>query len=367
MKVLVRAYKALNVGDDLYLHILFGRYKKTQFYLAVEDSFYEGYKSGLAKYENVHVIKQSQSIVQRILNRFGIETINKGFLKDFDACIYIGGSIFMENTENNRLDLLLEKEVSYFYKNSKPYLILSCNFGPYKSAEYVKQKEKLFKMCYDVCFRDTYSYNKFKHIKSVRYAPDAAFTYSLPAAKKIPNTLGVSVIDLSGRKNLSNYQSDYINTIIKIIKSHIQDSASIYIFSFCKFEGDENAAEELLNRLTKMGMAERVKIVKYDGDIDSFLKKYSAMETAVASRLHSMILSFLFKQRLIPIAYSYKFIRIIEDLNLIQHYLKINELSGINLDKVEYNLPTDNFKIENIAQKAADVFYMSDKILTKIT
>lgn len=365
MKVLVRAYSVLNVGDDLYLHVLFNRYKKVDFYLSVGEAFYESYKKNISKLKNVHIIKEIQSVSQRIFNKFGIETINKNFLKDFDACINIGGSIFIENTENNSLDILHKKEVLYFYKNSKPYFILSCNFGPYSNTKYVKQKEKVFSMCYDVCFRDTYSYNKFKHIKSVRYAPDAAFTFSKKPEEKIPNTVGISIIDISNRKNIAKYNADYINTLIKIIKKHIEIGAEIYIFSFCVFEGDETAANILYSKLTENGLADRVKIVNYNGNIDAFLKKYSSMETIIASRLHSFILSFLFEQRLIPITYSYKFTRIIDDLSLIKNYFRINELSSINLDKAEYNLPTGNYKIVNIAKKADDVFYMTDKLLTQ--
>ena len=39
-------------------------------------------------------------------------------------------------------------------------------------------QEKIFKICTDICFRDKYSYNLFKDIENVRYAPDYAFSYN---------------------------------------------------------------------------------------------------------------------------------------------------------------------------------------------
>ena len=106
------------------------------------------------------------------------------------------------------MESFLSKEFNKFIKkvkeNGKPFFYMTCNFGPYKTNEYLQQIKENLKLCQGICFRDFESYDKFKDISSVSYAPDIAFSYDYRdiIEKKEKKSIGISVINLLIRENL---------------------------------------------------------------------------------------------------------------------------------------------------------------------
>lgn len=364
MKILVRGYFNLNVGDDLYLHLLFRRYKETNFCFVPPDEHYEIYAKHFSCYPNVKVLPRSFSLVDRIKLKFGISRPNFAVLKEFDGCIHIAGSIFMENLHNNEFDVFLKREVKAFHKLGRPYFFLSCNFGPYITHKYLTEKQKLFSLATDVCFRDRYSKDLFSDLANIRYAPDAVFAYDFPPAEKIPNTLGISIIDLRSRRSLAENFKNYIENIVQAGEIYIKKGYKVTFFSFCKDEGDHKAAKEAISILNSKGKA--ASHVIYSGDMQGFLSRYSAMERVIACRFHSMVISAMLGQPVVVLSYSDKIARVVKDLNLPFVCCNIHEniYPDWKCEDVFGCVPSKE-KLEFFKQSAQKVFENTDKFLLK--
>lgn len=366
MKIWVKGYSYLNVGDDLYMHLLFRRYKDIKFYFMPLHEYYEDYVKQFCHYPNVKVLAQEYSFTYRIKRKIGINCSDKAMLKKFDGCIYIAGSIFMENSENNEFDVSLKHEVKAFHRRGSPYFFLSCNFGPYFSKDYFEEKKKLFSLVSDVCFRDHYSKDLFAPMPNIRYAPDAIFSYNLPVVEKVPRTLGISVINLKNRKNLFEHHNAYIENIVNAIEHHFMQGYKVTLFSFCKSEGDDDAAEEIMSILTSRCKGGILTHTSYNGDMDSFLKDYASMERMIACRFHSMVLSVMLEQPVAVLSYSDKTARVIDGLELLPIYYKIAENIYPNWDNQElFSFTCDKEKLMEIRRNAQKTFEKTDDFLSK--
>lgn len=217
-------------------------------------------------------------------------------------------------------------------ENDKPFCYISCNYGPYQTQEYFELSKKNFKDCTDICFRDKYSYNLFKDIETVRYAPDFAFSYEKNQTSKIQGSVGISVIDLSIRNDLKDKQEEYIKFLTKNIDEYLSIGKKVYLYSFCESEGDERTIN---NILSKFPNDSNVITVRYKGNVDEFLDLYSKMEYMICARFHAMILSSVFKQKMYIMSYSKKIDNVIEDLNLdlpILHFDNFKKDIYLNLE-----------------------------------
>ncbi|MCX7715262.1 MAG: polysaccharide pyruvyl transferase family protein [Clostridia bacterium] len=355
MKILVRSYAMLNVGDDLFLCSLFERYPHVDFEFSMIPELVSYYEKFEESYKNAK-INNKKSLVRRLKNKFNIISADKKILKQYDAVVYIAGSIFMENCSNYDFQTLLEKEVNYLNSKKIPSFFLSCNFGPYYTQKFIKRNDKMFRKCTDVCFREKYSYDIFKHLKNVRVAPDAVFSLHLPEVEVKPKTLGISVINLDIRPKLKQFKLEYQRLIIRIAKEYIQKGYDIYFFSFCQYEQDGIAIVEIAKLLKDEGIRENLHTFMYDGEIWSFVRQYLSMEKTVCSRFHSMILSIVSKKEFLPIVSSSKMSNVINDLNLCEHYLNVDEADG----DIGMNPPIDAAKI---SEQAQEVFFELDKLL----
>ena len=112
-------------------------------------------------------------------------------MKNYDACIYIGGSIFMEGGKVYNLDESCLQFVKDCKVQNKPFYYISSNYGPYQTEQYFELSKKVFTNCTDLCFRDLYSYELFKDIKTIRYAPDLVFSYPIGEIKAEKDTVGI--------------------------------------------------------------------------------------------------------------------------------------------------------------------------------
>src|SRR5690625_3035781 len=116
-KVMVYAYTKFNLGDDLFLKILFDRYPNTNFNLVAPQKYKEIFQQ---KNVNVYssdtlIFKGINYIMRRINKNF---TFNKNISKSCDASVYIGGSIFQQSNNwriqiNNRRSIINENQPFY--------------------------------------------------------------------------------------------------------------------------------------------------------------------------------------------------------------------------------------------------------------
>ena len=324
-KVFLMAYLRKNFGDDLFIKMLLEKYKNIDFYIKCDKNEFIDI---LNKYDNLHVL-------------YGMDTDEELYNSDvneYDAYVYIGGSIFMEGGSSYNLSEKFYDFVKRCKENNKPFCYISCNYGPYQTPEYFELSKKDFKECTDICFRDLYSYNLFSDIETVRYAPDFAFSYKTPKVEKQKDSIGITVINLNIRNDLKDNNDKYMKFLERNIKNYISIGKDVFVFSFCKHEGDEDTIEEILKLFPNEN---HLHVVKYTGDIDEFLKQYNSMEYMICARFHAMILSSISMQKIYVMSYSKKIDRVIEDLDLDLPVLHINDIEK------NYDLLLEDFKLVN--------------------
>lgn len=352
-KILLNAYLNLNFGDDLFLKILFDRYPNTKWILPKGGSVY---KRVFENYKNV-IIKEN--IFFKIRKKLNMVEKNK-FYSSYDAGLYIGGSIFMQipNWESQYKE---RKEViESFYKKKKPYFILGSNFGPFTKEEFKELYRDLFSKSKDICFREKYSYDMFKELDNVRIAPDIVFQLPVHSRKKIKDSIGISLIDLSDREDLVVYEKEYCSKIKEVVIKGIDLGKSITFFSFCKAQGDEKVIEKIIESIGEE-YKNKIKTVYYSGNIDDFLNKFSSMENIIGTRFHACVLSQVFNQGLYPIIYSNKTLNVLEDINLDKEFESINNIKNLDIDNLFKIIDNNKIKDRSIIKKSENQFKILDK------
>lgn len=336
MNIFLMAYARKNLGDDLFVKMLLERYPMHNFYMNTRDL---KWLDKLNEYENLNVS----------IGEDTDEELYKHDVNEYDAYIYIGGSIFMEGGKVYNLSEKFYDFVRRCKENNKPFCYVSSNYGPYQTQEYFELSRKNFEKCTDICFRDKYSYDLFKDITSVRYAPDFAFTYEINNEDKIDNSVGISIIDLSIRNDLKDLQTEYINCLVNNIRNYLSSGKKVYLYSFCEYEGDERTLNSILEHFTDK---DNIYDIRYDGDVDKFLNIYSKMEYMICSRFHAMILSTIAKQKMYVISYSNKITNVINDLELNIPVLNFKDVTCNKNIVLDDFVCVENKKIENIVVEA---------------
>lgn len=351
-KILVFAYLRNNLGDDLFVIELLTRYPNNKFYINVID---KKFGRPFEKYKN--------AVIQKVEE----ENFNQIKIDDYDGFIYIGGSIFMEGGKVYNLDEGCYKFVKQCKECKKPFFYISSNYGPYKTKKYFELSERNFANCEDLCFRDKYSYELFKEIPNVRYAPDVAFNYSTKKVEKEKNTVGFCLIDLENRNNIKQQEKQHIELINYNINNYLSQGKKIYLFSFCEQEGDEKVFQKLYQIRPKDFEENKIEIVKYKGNFEEFINQYKKMEYMICERFHSLILSCVFEQKFFVISYSSKIDNVIKELALCEKYIKFEDIvQPQDIPLEEFNFLEEN-KLKNIRNKAKKQFEKLDEFLKNKT
>lgn len=353
MKILVFAYIKQNLGDDLFLNILFNKYPNIDFYLHCDKKYSKTFNN----IKNANIISLDTPLTLEFVNR------------EFQGIIYIAGSIFMQPKDYDKnLQTNFKDHAAFaseFKKNKKPFFYISCNFGPYSLKSYYEQTKKYLKLCSDVCFRDKYSFDLFKDLSNVRYAPDAALSYSYPKFKKIKNTVGISIIEPSSRWNISqNKKEDYYNFLKNNIIYLITEGKEIYLFSYCEFEGDVVAQNELLEIIPDKYHS-KINLINYEGNLDSYLRRYNEMEYALCGRFHSMILSLIFGHKYFATAYSDKTTNVMNDFKIKNQFVKYEEINPSEIIPINSYKKINPLKKIFLKYKAKKQFKAFDKWVLK--
>ena len=332
----LRIYLAKNFGDDLFLKIIANRYPNVLFH-ACPAVKYD--KKLVPKNVIMHDSKK-EILLNKILHKlkfYHLDTTSK-ISRCCDFTLIVGGSIFQQHPtwkySRGRLEI--------FHNLNKEYYILTCNFGPYQDAAFLRCHQKVIAGARDVCFRDVDSYKTFSRLPNVRYAADMALSLEQPADDKPTKKVAISVIDLSWRSQLKHLTQYYTNLMVKIAKQYITQGFEVCLMSFSDHEGDPKAVEQIFNKLTK---AEQLRTQRYyyDGDVDSTIAKINGCSIVVASRFHANILGFLLRKKVLPVIYSNKTRNLLNDMDFDG---QIIDIEGLNQEYVE------NFEVEPIKSKA---------------
>lgn len=313
-RILLFGYSRANLGDDLFVYTLVTRYKDIQFFIQITD---ENYKKAFENLENLKCLDE-----KRYVNNINID--------DYDGFIYVGGSIFKESEYARHEAKEFNEFIKKVKKNNKKFFYMSCNFGPNQTNEYLEQVKENFKLCDEICFRDKYSYSLFKDIPSVKYGSDLTYLYDYSNIEqtKTKKSIGITVIDLKNRENLSEKKEIYDDYIKRIVIKFAKRGYKVSLISFCEFEKDETAIERIMKLIPKEYL-ENVNTLLYKGNLEEFLKEYSKFELMVCTRFHALILSTVFRQKIYNLLYSNKSKKFIEDYNLFR---KVDEIEKLQYD-----------------------------------
>ena len=368
--ILVQAYTNKNLGDDLFLHILFTRYPDVPFMLMAGKE----YRTFLTHYPNVCLIRPPRlDLLKRTLARLlspwhkdlrlelQKQTWNR-FLqearKECNAYLYIGGSIFMQYADTLSIHDYVNRCLPLSFKH---LFVVGANFGPYHRQEYVEYyRRKVFPRYTDICFRDRFSKALFSRLENVRRHPDVVFQYrsDRATAQTIPKSVGISVMDFSRHPDLRQQNETYRRKLAEGITRLHQAGHSVCLFSFCKNEGDEQAMNDIVNRLPR---DVKVQTCRYDSSVSDFLATYARMETMLTLRFHSLVLSLLYGQKICPLVYSNKTTNLLDDLHYRHKSYPVQEASTWDVADMAARAGRIEYPLEMYALHAERQFDALDK------
>lgn len=362
MKIYVDVYLAKNLGDDLFIHILANRFPDVEF---VVNYYGDDYDEFLSDYNNLK--KSKYPFRYKLLNRMKIyDYINdtNRISEEYDALLFLGGSIFREESYWKDLYVLREKMLQAFKKKRKPVLVLGANFGPFHSNEFLESYQKFFEACDDVCFREKYSKKLFENVPCVRHEADIVF--QLKVDKRIKKEqIAYSVIEPNHKEGLKRYREEYIRAISESILNNIRNNFQCVLMSFCSREGDLKICNEIVETLPEM-IRDRVKIIDYDGNIERMIGTIAESRLIIASRFHGNILGILCNTKVLPLIYSEKTSNVLKEIGFNNTIVKIEECKKI----LDNNLIREVLKIDRqleddyaLCQSAMRQFDILEKIL----
>lgn len=363
-KILVNAYFARNLGDDLFLKILFDRYKNVEWHLLTAS---KSYKQIFASYNNVKIIR-TLSIGPRKRKYNFFYKINDHFFKysKYDAFVTIGGSIFME-TGKWKEGLEQRKYLpALFNKMNKKTFVIGANFGPFEDKNFVEKHREFFDVFDDICFRDKYSYSIFSDLENIRVAPDVVFNLQEHSNDTKEKSVGFSLINLENRPGLKDFYHQYNSKIIQLIDLYTELGYKIKLFSFCKYEGDLKINQHIIECINKKNRSS-VKLINYEGDINGFLNEFKSCEVIIGTRFHSIILAMVFNQSVYPIIYSEKTYNVLKDLNMEENCCYIKDIEQVEIQNVVGTALLNRIKDKSVFTEANKQFEKLDLFVSDLT
>lgn len=326
-KVMIYAYLEGNLGDDLMVWILCRRYPHIRFQVLAHKE----YKSTFRNLENLTVYSFDDKKVvwwNKLLNRMkhGKEDFFRRQVRKADALVHIGGSVYMQH-ENYQMTY---RNDCVLRETSRRMYVCGANFGPYKDEAYYKNYYRLLAEYDGVCFRDHYSYGLFEKLPNVHYAPDVVFNYAPSVSvgqKSEKKQVLISAIQMKNRSGvfpISGYVQDYQKFIAAVAETYIDAGYRIKFMSFCKSQGDPQAAAEIIECINPQKRAAIEEYI-YEDNLEEAVSLFDESEIVVGTRFHSIILGWLKDKRVLPVVYDSKTLHTLED-NGCEFYVTLDQL-----------------------------------------
>ncbi|MBY7144599.1 polysaccharide pyruvyl transferase family protein [Virgibacillus sp. NKC19-3] len=359
-KVMIYAYTNFNLGDDLFIKLLCERYPKTQFFLYAPREYKHNFKS----FRNVSIYS-SNNFFMRLLN-YGLRKLKIDFsirniiARKCDAIVHVGGSIFIQKDNWTGIPNYKQKI------KGKPFYVLGSNFGPFQNQQFFTEHYELFKKYTDICFRDKYSYGLFKDLPNVRVADDIVFQLNRKRSVSIKKHIVISVIKPSFRKNLHNYDEIYYQKIKDITIYFVNMGYQVTLMSFCEKEGDQEAVEEILQKLPEE-IFDNVAKYYYKYNMEEALDIIASSSYVIATRFHSMILGWVFNKPVFPVSYSKKMNNVMKDIGFQGSYIDLKEINSLKPIDVYECMETNSVDVSVQAKNSKNHFKKLDEYLLNST
>lgn len=339
-KVLIHAYAEKNLGDDMFIEYLCTRYPSVSFYIFCHDCYCTAFRA----IDNINILNPNKTYSN---------------LK-FCLQIIIGGSIFMQSSNKS----VMKK---YFTDKKRivsdiPTYIIGANFGPYKSPLFFQLYKHWFKSLDRIIFRDELSYNLFR-LDNMDWAPDVLFNYNLPLITK-EKIISISCIKRNSRSGLRKYnEAAYFLKLAQIAESYTRMGFKIVLACFSKTQEDDIAAKMIYDLLSLQAKF-MTEILIYNGDINSFLKRFLASTYIIGTRFHSVILGWNAGIPAFPICYNNKLNNAINSYGFDGNYTNIENLNLLDFSFIDSNRTTlKTINCHHLKEMSKNHFLFLDMIL----
>lgn len=379
-KVLLRAYVAGNLGDDLFVKVICERYPNTNFILIGDSKYMESFSclknlnyisfNKCSWFHPYELFRKLLNQVNKLLNKeifFIPNYMNKLILshaKKVDANVLISGSYFINDTTNRRLiDERISLEKRYF-KNA-PYVI-GVNFGPFVSDYFYHSMKEIFKNAKLISFRESYSYNLFQDLTNIQMAPDIVFSGSFNSVETISDE-DLCTISICKYSKDPQKLNAYINSIIKSIHFLLNRNMKVVLLGMCEKQGDHDLIYEIIE---KGNFKDKVKVISYptnnQDECISYIKNSSFV---IATRYHAVILGWMFNKQLLPLVYSKKISNVLKDEKANLKYIYCDDLGSVPIEDYlsEIFLNPENALIssEEVIRESNRHFKLLDSLLNE--
>lgn len=362
-KIFLHAYNKGNLGDDLFIETIANRYEDVRFYMWKNQN-----NHNFDEQKNLTQLSEKSQIINilhKIRPSFAVRYKNY-FVQRCEASVYIGGSIFIEYSAWKNIVNWWKYQVEY-----QKFYVLGANFGPYQTKEYKIAMGNVFSKMKDICFRDKHSYELFTELDTVRYSPDILFGCEIESKQK-ENKVFVSVIDClkksEGISSLKQYNKKYRNGMTKLLRQCLEKGYQVVITSFCKVEGDEEAADYFYEKMKNDFKTENLKILKYTGENrQEVLSELGTSEYVIGTRFHAVILGLSAGCKVLPIIYSDKTKYVLEDISTrsIPCIDLRKEQAEWEKDIQNYYFMLEKSEIEWLRKESMNHFKNLDQLLKK--
>lgn len=338
--VFINAYLVNNLGDDMFVILLCQRFPDASFFIVCDEC----YSSVFKFINNLNIISPTE--------------YNKNLLENIiDYQVLIGGSIFMQPQNPNKIEEKFNSVISCRLSSRIPFFVIGANFGPFTEKKHYKLYNKWFSELTDICFRDYQSYKMFCHKNNVRWAPDLLLSYHLPKVYQEKRNIVIVPIYNNGRIGMPNYSNEIcFDFFANIAIKYIQLNYKITFASFCNHQLDILAIHHILQRIPQ-DLKCKISIIKYKYDTNDFLKKFLTAEYVIGTRFHSIILAWKAKIPVFPIVYNAKTSNVIYDYGFKGKYADITQLENLTFDFIDQNRKDlQLFNCVDLASKAEEHF-----------
>lgn len=358
-KIFLYAYDHINLGDDLFIETIVNRYPNTEFYFWTNTKN----KKVFQDLNNLKIIDMDSKKINLIKKiRPSLEMRYKAAIqKKCDAQVYIGGSIFMEYpTWKNIVSWWEYQSIQY------PFFVLGANFGPYHTEEYRKAMDKIYTQLKDICFRDTYSKRLFDENENVRQAPDILFSYPIPAIQEDKEQIFISVISYKDKELNSDFNQmtneEYIERMAQIVNEFTKQGKRVILVSFCREEGDLDAAKEIESRINQK---QNILILDYNGtNREEIIEEISRSKYVIAARFHGIILGLAAGKIVFPILYSDKTKYVLEDIGFHGKFADLRIPDSLSYENAKKNLEEEyKINVQYFIKNAEKHFEKLDEFL----
>lgn len=368
-RVLLFACIEKNIGDDLFVKTLCDRYPNTEFeitsaadYGMLADIPNLRFSRLLRKWMFVSTAKPKAWY--KVLIQKCLEPILAFLIGKRKVAVYIVGNSFKNYHYSGPNQ---SKWMKQRIRLAESFYLISTNFGPYSDEQWARDFIPIFSKMTDVCFRDKNSYAMFQQIPSVRYAPDAVLTMgkknrevAIGDEKKV---IVISVIDCSAsnRSERLKIQVDaYEEKMAEIANIYTKSGAQVILLN-SNAKQDAPAAKRILEKCT---VKDAVRIMDYDGDIAPVLDLYKKASGIVATRLHTIILAWLYDLPVFPVIYDIKVDNVMSSYGFEGSSCWIDQIETIRSEDIVRILDEYDFQLSrDIISGAQNQFYYLDKVL----